>query len=87
MGIVYNAVDVCFEVYKVILFARIILSFVRHNPYSPIIRFVYDLSEPFLGFFRRFIPPMGMIDFSPIVALFALSVIKWLVLSVVGTIF
>ncbi|MEG6616460.1 YggT family protein [Peptococcaceae bacterium 1198_IL3148] len=88
MGIVYNAVEVAFEVYKFILIARIILSFVRHNPYSPVIKFIYELSEPYLGFFRRFIPPVGMIDFSPIAAFFVLSIIEyWVVLPIVRLIF
>ncbi|MBM7855243.1 YggT family protein [Desulfohalotomaculum tongense] len=87
MFIIYQAVDVAFEVYKVIIFARIILSFVKHNPYSPLIRFVYDMTEPYLSIFRRFIPPVGMVDFSPIAALFALSIIKWLVMSLLRAIF
>ena len=88
MFIIYNAIDVAFEVYKFILIARIVLSFVKHNPYSPIIRFVYELSEPYLGIFRRFIPPVGMIDFSPIAAFFVLSIIQyWIVLPLVRLIF
>ncbi|MCL0106397.1 YggT family protein, partial [Peptococcaceae bacterium] len=38
-----------FEVYKFILIARIILSFIRHNPHNPVIKFIYELSEPFLA--------------------------------------
>lgn len=88
MRIVYDAVEVAFEVYKFILIARIILSFVRHNPYSPVIRFIYDLSDPYLNIFRRFIPPVGMIDFSPIVAFFVLSIIEyWMVLPLLRLIF
>ncbi len=88
MSIIYNAIDVAFEVYKFILLARIVLSFVKHNPYNPMIRFIYDLSEPYLGIFRRFIPPVGMVDFSPIAAFFALSIIQyWIVLPLVRLIF
>ncbi|MBO8136655.1 MAG: YggT family protein [Desulfotomaculum sp.] len=88
MFIIYDAVDVAFEVYKFILIARIILSFVKHNPYNPVIRFIYDLSEPYLGIFRRVIPPVGMIDFSPIAAFFTLSIIQyWIVLPLVRAIF
>lgn len=88
MGIIYDVVRVAFEVYKFILIARIVLSFVRHNPYNPMIRFIYDLSEPYLGIFRRFIPPMGMIDFSPIAAFIALGMLEhWIVLPVVRLLF
>lgn len=88
MSIIYDAVQVAFEVYKFILIARIVLSFVRHNPYNPVIRFIYDLSEPYLGLFRRFIPPVGMIDFSPIVAFLVLGMLEyWVVLPLVRLLF
>ncbi|MCH3947496.1 YggT family protein [Olsenella sp. KH3B4] len=38
--------------------------------------------EPWLGIFRRFIPPLGGIDFSPIVAIFALEAIERLLLAI-----
>ncbi|MCL0067926.1 YggT family protein [Peptococcaceae bacterium] len=41
-----KVVNVAFEVYKFILIARIILSFIRHNPHNPVIKFIYELSEP-----------------------------------------
>ena len=88
MNIIVNAVNVAFEVYKFILIARIILSFIRHNPHNPVIKFIYELSEPYLGIFRRFIPPVGMLDLSPLVAFFALSIIQyWLVLPILRIIF
>ncbi|MTI81363.1 MAG: YggT family protein [Firmicutes bacterium] len=88
MYIIYDAISVAFEVYKFILIARIVLSFVKHNPYSPIIRYIYELTEPYLSIFRRIIPPMGMIDFSPIAAFFALNILEyWVVLPLVRLIF
>ena len=41
------------------------------------------LVEPYLGFFRRLIPPFGGIDFSPIIAIFALSIIERLVFTII----
>ncbi|ACV61971.1 protein of unknown function YGGT [Desulfofarcimen acetoxidans DSM 771] len=71
-------VDVVFEVYTVMLFVRIILSWIKHNPYQPVIRFIYEMTEPYLALFRRIIPPIGVIDISPIAAFFALSLIRQL---------
>lgn len=83
-----KVVNVAFEVYRFILIARIILSFIRHNPHNPVIKFIYELSEPFLAIFRRFIPPVGMIDLSPIAAFIVLSIIQyWIVLPIVRDIF
>jgi len=70
MGIIITVVNVAFQVYMYLLIIRILLSWVRHNPYQPLIRFIYEITEPYLGFFKRFIPPFGAMDFSPIVAFF-----------------
>jgi YGGT family. len=74
-------VNIIFQVYIWLVFARIILSWVRHNPYQPIIRFIYEVTEPVLGFFRRIIPPIGVIDISPIAAFFALELLNRLVIQ------
>ncbi len=41
------------------------------------------LVEPYLGLFRRFIPPLGGVDFSPVVAILALGIIERLVFSLI----
>ncbi len=58
-------------VYGIVLFVRIILSWVTMfwSPpatLSPAIRVVYDLTEPVMRLFRRYIPPVGGFDISPI---------------------
>lgn len=80
MGIIYTAVNVAFEVYTYLLIIRILLSWIRHNPYQPVIRFIYEITEPYLGIFRRFVPPFGAMDFSPIVAFFVLQILRGIVL-------
>lgn len=82
MGIVITVVDVAFQVYTWLLIIRILLSWVRHNPYQPIIRFIYEVTEPFLGLFRRLVPPFGPMDLSPIVAFFVLQLLRQLVYSI-----
>ena len=76
---IIDLVNVVFEVYTVVLFIRIVLSWIRHNPQQPVIRFIYETTEPFLGLFKRIIPPLGAIDISPIAAFFALSIIRQVV--------
>jgi YggT family protein len=62
-------------VYVLLIFAYILTSWVR-LPYSPTLnriqRFLYDVCEPYLRLFRRVLPPLGPLDLSPIVAVFAL---------------
>lgn len=66
-------------VYTLLLFAYILTSWVR-LPYRPwlnrVQRFLYDVCDPYLRIFRRFLPPMGPLDLSPMVAIIALFVVS-----------
>jgi uncharacterized protein YggT (Ycf19 family) len=68
-------VDVFVSVYGLIIFVYIILSWVR-LPYSVwtsrIQQFLRDVCEPYLGLFRRVLPPLGPLDLSPIIAILVL---------------
>jgi YggT family protein len=78
MGIICAAITV----YYFVLFARIILSWTTMFGWSPppglspAIRVVYDLTEPVMGFFRRFIPPIGMFDLSVLVLFIVLRMVQ-----------
>ncbi len=65
-------------VYILLLFAYIITSWIR-LPYSiwlsRIQRFLYDVCEPYLRIFRRFLPPLGPLDLSPMLGVIVLLVL------------
>lgn len=82
MGLI-TLVDIAFEVYMALMMARILLSWVKHNPYQPVIRFIYEITEPVLGMFRKIIPPIGVIDISPIAAFLALGLLRSLIIKVI----
>jgi YggT family protein len=74
-------VCIALSAYTLVLFARIILSWVlmAWSPppgMTPVIRVIYDLTEPILGFFRRYIPPVGGLDLSPLVVFLILAVVR-----------
>jgi uncharacterized protein YggT (Ycf19 family) len=81
---VQNFVEVFTLVYFLLIFAYILMSWVR-LPYSiwlnRIQRFLYDVCEPYLRIFRRILPPFGPLDLSPVVAIFALWIVSQLVVS------
>jgi YggT family protein len=83
-----NFVEVFTLVYFLLIFAYILMSWIR-IPYSiwgnRIQRFLYDVVEPYLRIFRRFIPPLGPLDISPIVAIFVLWIVSGLVRRVLGS--
>ncbi|MDH7480296.1 MAG: YggT family protein [Syntrophomonadaceae bacterium] len=79
-------VDLLFDIIVYLIIFRCILSFIRHDPYHPLIKIVYDLTEPILAPFRRIMRPgMGM-DFSPLLAFLVLMVVKELVIKILITI-
>ncbi|MGI6514071.1 MAG: YggT family protein [Syntrophomonadaceae bacterium] len=83
---VYDVVNLAFEVMMWLVVIRCILSFIRHNPYQPIIRFIYDITEPIMAPFRRLLPPAGGIDFSPIIVWMVLMLLRNLVLGILNAI-
>jgi len=78
-----------FEIYTFILLIRIILSWIP-LPRNPILdqiqKFIYDITEPYLGIFRRLLPMAriggGGIDFSPIIGFFVLGIIGNIVVNI-----
>ncbi len=83
---IISLVDIAFTVLVWIIIGRCILSFVRHDPYQPIIKFIYDVSEPIMAPFRKLIPSAGGIDFSPIFAVIALTLVQRLVINILFSI-
>lgn len=69
------------EVLKWLIVARCLLSFVRHNPYQPVIKFIYDVTEPVMAPFRRLVPAAGGIDFSPILVFFIIQIVQSFVIQ------
>jgi YggT family protein len=61
-------IDYLLWAYMWIVIARAILSWVNPDPYNPIVRFLYNVTEPVLWRIRRALPLYGGgIDFSPII--------------------
>ncbi|MDA8354431.1 MAG: YggT family protein [Firmicutes bacterium] len=73
---IYEIVHTLFTIYRVLIFGYILLSWFPQGRESPVALFLARVVEPYLTIFRSFIPPLGMIDISPIVALIALSFIE-----------
>ncbi|WP_442603784.1 YggT family protein [Paenibacillus sp. KN14-4R] len=69
---VFKTIDTLFLIYRYMIIAYILLSWFPNARESSIGMLLSRLVEPYLSPFRRFVPPLGPIDFSPIVALFAL---------------
>ena len=88
---VANYVNAVFLVYIVLIFLYILLNLMfslgLRLPYARwsdvLLTFLRDICEPYLRIFRRFIPMIGPLDISPIVALLVLQIVGNLVVSAV----
>ncbi len=75
---------VALSVYSFVLLVRIILSWTQvfgwtpPEALAPVIRVVYDLTEPVMGFLRRYIPSAGGLDLSPIIIFIAIRIAQGL---------
>ncbi len=78
---IIQLVNIVFEVLTWMIIIRCILSFVRHDPYQPIIKFIYEVTEPIMAPFRRMIPATGGMDFSPLVVLLAITLVQRIVIQ------
>jgi uncharacterized protein YggT (Ycf19 family) len=84
-------VSALFLVYFILIFIRILLSWVPRMPYYPWLRatvdFIHQVVDPYLNIFRRVIPPLGgggmAIDISPILAIIILSIVWRVVVSLI----
>ena len=80
-------VNVFVTVYVLVIFAYILMSWVR-LPYSPwlnrIQRFLYDVSEPYLRIFRRLLPSFGPLDLSPMIAIIVLWLFDRVLITVLN---
>ena len=86
-----NYVDALFLVYIILIFARILLSWIPRIPYNPVlsavIGFIQDVTNPYLNLFRRFLPPVGgggfALDLSPIIATIVLIIARAIIVGAI----
>ncbi|MGH2994241.1 MAG: YggT family protein [Solirubrobacterales bacterium] len=84
-------VNAVFLVYLILIFARILLSWIPRIPYNPYLRavidFIHQVTDPYLNLFRRFLPPVGgrgfALDLSPILAIILLLVVQAVVVGLI----
>jgi YggT family protein len=88
---VASYVDALFLVYLILLFVRILLSWIPRIPYNPtlnaVVNFIHEVTNPYLNLFRRILPPIGgggfALDLSPIIAIFVLIIVRAIVVGAI----
>jgi YggT family protein len=88
---VADYVNSLFLVYIILIFIRVLLSWVPRMPYNPTLRavvdFIHQVTDPYLNVFRRFLPPIGgrgmALDLSPILAIILLLIAQGVVVGLI----
>jgi len=80
-------VNLLFTFYTLAIIARALLPWFRISYYHPVMRFLIRITEPVLAPLRRYVPPVGGLDFTPMLALFLLWLAERLLRALIIAIF
>lgn len=70
------------QIYTFVLLVRILITWIPNlDPYNPIVQMLFQVTEPVLEPARKLIPPIGMIDISPIVVFIVLGILQDLLMQ------
>jgi YggT family protein len=83
MSLLIYFIDLVFTLLSLAILARVLLSWVRVSPYHPAVDFLYRITEPILAPLRRAIPPVGMVDISPVIAIILLQIIQQILVAII----
>lgn len=83
MSFLIPIINLLYWIFWILILIRVVLSFVQINPYHPAVQMVYQLTEPILEPIRNIMPRTGMIDFSPLIALLLLGLLRRLLFMLV----
>ena len=75
-----DLIALALTVFLVAIIIQVVLSWISPGHYNPVIGLVHKLAEPALRPFRKFIPPVGGLDLSPLFATLGILVLKMLVI-------
>jgi YggT family protein len=85
IGWALSVIGELLSLYFWIVFIAVILTWIEPNPYNPIVRFLYSVTEPVFDFVREHLPVVfGGIDLSPMVVLLAIGFIQRVVLVTIA---
>jgi YggT family protein len=74
--------DLALTIYMWVIIARALLSWVNPDPYNPIVRFLYNVTEPVLGWVRNRVPVVfGGLDLAPLVVLLVIVFLQRFLVS------
>ena len=67
------------DLYSLVVLASVVVSWIGMHPRHPLVVFLHGLTDPVLAPIRAILPPMAGLDFSPMVLLFLLQMLRGVV--------
>ncbi|MEK9727797.1 MAG: YggT family protein [Candidatus Margulisiibacteriota bacterium] len=80
---IYQLVNGIFDVVYLCLLVRILISWIPHDRYHPILQVLYQITDPILKPFQNIFPTSVGIDFSPIFAFMFLGILKSIIFRII----
>jgi len=65
--------------YMIVLFVAVLITWFSPDPNNILVRFLHGATEPLLAIIRRKVPPLGMLDISPIIAFLGLILAQYVI--------
>lgn len=85
---IVNIVNNIFYFFYLLIILRIFLTWIPNiNWYQQPMKSIREVTDLYLDVFRKFIPPIGGLDFSPIIALIVLQIIQSIIIGIVRSVF
>lgn len=77
MMAIAQLIDFLLSAYMWIIIGRAVISWVNADPYNPVVRFLYEVTEPLLSRIRKLLPfSMGGVDFSPMILILVIMFLQ-----------
>ncbi len=76
MMTLYRLIDTVFWLLDLAILLRVLFSWIHPDPYNQLVRLIYQITEPILAPLRRYIPPFGGLDITPVIALIIMDFLR-----------
>jgi YggT family protein len=81
-------INVIIGIYIWVVIIAALITWVQPNPFNPIVRFLYAVTEPVYAFIRRYIPTnFGGFDIAPIIVILALQFLQILINNIIASLY
>ena len=82
MTTLYRTVDLVFWLLNLAIILRVLFSWIRPNPGNALVHLVYQITEPIMAPLQRYVPSLGGLDITPMVALVLLEMLRRLIVAI-----